>query len=141
MARKPLEATQRKSMTPAKRRAVIERAGVCCEHPGCTMSQSLEIDHIIPLELGGADHPDNCQALCYWHHKEKTKADIKRIAKARRLRKKENPLERTPPKRKIQSKGFNKRLKRGLNGEVVPRTDQSDRPDTPERPPSSSRDQ
>ena len=136
MAREPLEATKRATMTPARRRAVLMRAGICCEHPGCVMAQNLEIDHIIPLELGGADHDANLQALCYTHHKLKTKQDIKRIAKARRLRKKENPPDQTPRKRQIQSKGFDKTRTRSFSGSVAPRKSRSARPDIPEDPPS-----
>ena len=76
MAREPLEATKRNTMTPARRRAVLTRAGLCCGHLGCVMAQALEIDHIIPLELGGADDDTNLQALCHTHHKLKTKHDI-----------------------------------------------------------------
>jgi len=136
MAREPLEATKRNTMTPARRRAVLMRAGICCEYPGCVMAQALEIDHIIPLELGGADDDTNLQALCHTHHKLKTKQDIKRIAKARRLRKKENPSDQTPRKRQIQSKGFDKTRTRSFSGKVVPRTSRSVRPDTRSDPPS-----
>jgi hypothetical protein len=100
------------------------------------MSQALEIDHIIPLELGGADDDTNLQALCHTHHKEKTRADIKRIAKARRLRKKESPPDQTPRKRRIQSRGFSKTHKKTFSGRVEARQSRSADPDTPTRPPS-----
>jgi 5-methylcytosine-specific restriction endonuclease McrA len=80
------------------------------------MCQGLEIDHIIPLELGGLDEDANLQALCYTHHKAKTKADIKRIAKARRLRNKKPP----DPNRlgQIRSRGFDKSKTKGFDGKV-----------------------
>jgi len=92
------------------------------------MCQGLEIDHIIPLELGGSDDEDNLQALCYAHHKAKTKEDIKRIAKARRLRNKKPP----DPNRlgQIRSRGFDKSVKRKFNGQVVRRNARPDRQDT-----------
>jgi len=128
MDREPVEATRRRSMTPARRRAVLIRAGLCCQHPGCVMSQGLEIDHIIPLELGGLDEDANLQALCYTHHKSKTKADIKRIAKARRLRNKKPP----DPNRlgQIRSRGFDKSKTKGFDGRVRARQSPPDRPDS-----------
>ena len=43
-----------------------------CEYPGC-LEPAREIDHIIPLEQGGAHcNSDNSQALCKPHHSAKT---------------------------------------------------------------------
>lgn len=47
---------------------------------------AVEFDHIIPLGLGGENTPDNWAALCPGCHKTKTRADVKRIAKAKRQR-------------------------------------------------------
>lgn len=33
---------------------------------------AIVVDHIVPRESGGADHPDNFQSLCHSHHSKKT---------------------------------------------------------------------
>jgi 5-methylcytosine-specific restriction endonuclease McrA len=33
----------------------------------------FELDHIVPLYMGGADHIDNCQILCVYYHSDGTK--------------------------------------------------------------------
>lgn len=30
--------------------------------------QAQEVDHRVPREEGGTDHPDNLRSLCSWHH-------------------------------------------------------------------------
>jgi hypothetical protein len=51
-------------------------------HPG----QKWEIDHIIPLAIGGPDTIENMQILCKICHRFKTdNQDISQIAKVKRL--------------------------------------------------------
>lgn len=57
----------------AFRRAVLTRAGYQCE--GCGKRARLEADHIVPLDKGGAHHPDNGQALCRACHIAKTRRE------------------------------------------------------------------
>lgn len=47
----------------------------------------FDVDHVQPLNLLGGQEDDNLQCLCVPCHKAKTKTDIKRIAKGRRVRK------------------------------------------------------
>lgn len=89
ITREPVEATPRKAMTKTRRARVLERFNGRCASPGCSIVDSLEIDHTIPLELGGADEDHNLRPLCPYHHKMKTKLDVAMIAKARRNRKRE----------------------------------------------------
>ena len=73
---------------PAKvREKLIEaNAGVC---PVCGgESEKWEIDHIVPVALGGTNAYDNLQCLCEICHRAKSRVDIKGIAKANRIRKK-----------------------------------------------------
>lgn len=42
-----------------------------------------EVDHIVPLKCGGADHPRNMQWLTKGAHKKKTKHEAKRCRKPR----------------------------------------------------------
>lgn len=95
LTREPVNATSRKAMTKTRRARVIERFNGKCASPGCSVTSSLEIDHTIPLELGGADEDHNLRPLCTYHHKLKTKLDVAMIAKARRLRKRETGETRT----------------------------------------------
>lgn len=55
------------------------RAEYLREHPWCIDCQAegllvpaTEVDHVIPLRLGGADHPSNYAGLCRRHHSAKT---------------------------------------------------------------------
>jgi 5-methylcytosine-specific restriction endonuclease McrA len=79
-----------------------------------------EWDHIIPLDLGGANAEANLMGLCTRHHKLKTARDMKAIAKARRIRKRE--AGETKAKRPIASRPLtHPTLKRGFDNKVVPR--------------------
>jgi hypothetical protein len=56
-------------------RLVWNRAGNRCEHVDlligerCTCTHALQIDHVVPLALGGLDHPDNMRLLCGPHNR------------------------------------------------------------------------
>lgn len=63
--------------------------------------EALEVDHIVPLALGGADAPENLEALCPGCHRAKTQRDVKQIAKAKRLRDKRLGIPRGRWKRKV----------------------------------------
>ena len=67
--------------------SIIARQGYEC--PECltliSKFEKYEIDHIVPLALGGDDKFDNLRALhAACHRKVKTPADIKAISKADR---------------------------------------------------------
>lgn len=73
----------------------------------------VEWDHIIPLALGGLDHFSNMQPLTREDHKAKTRRDMRNIARARRLTKKQEirALEieasnEMPAKRKKQKRAW-----------------------------------
>ena len=56
------------SITAAQRRAVIQRAGGCCEYCRLTEIDDLapfHVDHIIPLKHDGTDDLDNLCLACY----------------------------------------------------------------------------
>ena len=52
---------------PALRRAVLERDGYRCEHPGCN-SRKVDIHHIVPWALGGKTRLKNLIGFCEPHH-------------------------------------------------------------------------
>lgn len=121
-------ATKRRPMTKARRARILTRHGQRCARLGCEERQGLEIDHVIPLELGGKDDDANCEPLCPKHHAAKTRLDVRMIAKARRIRKRLAGEVRC--KRPIRSRGFDKQprpfprhptKKRTLSGAVVSR--------------------
>jgi 5-methylcytosine-specific restriction endonuclease McrA len=125
---------------PLKRRSFTARevASVFIKYDGrcasCAEKVKLgeyAVDHIQALDHLGAHTLDNWQLLCVGCHKLKTAKDVKASAKGRRLRgescagpKKAIPSrgfgrlpEGRDPKR-WQSAGFNKSLRRKMNGKV-----------------------
>ena len=64
------------------------RKGLCA---ACTQKieagKAWDIDHILPLAMGGTNAPENLQVLCRPCHRSKTtQSDIPRIAKTKRLK-------------------------------------------------------
>ncbi len=56
------------SITAAQRRAVIQRAGDCCEYCRLTEIDELapfHVDHIVPRKNNGTDDLDNLCLACY----------------------------------------------------------------------------
>ena len=66
----------------------LKRKGTCAS---CSQKidagKAWDIDHILPLALGGMNEPNNLQILCKPCHQSKTsQSDIPRIAKTKRLK-------------------------------------------------------
>ena len=66
----------------------LMRKGLCA---ACTQKidagKAWDIDHILPLAMGGTNAPENLQILCRSCHRSKTtQSDIPRIAKTKRLK-------------------------------------------------------
>ena len=87
----PWETSRRRKDPPywSKLRAeILTRANNMCEHTQeetspqgsrtvrCTYP-AKDVDHIVNLAKGGTDSHDNLQALCTWHHKQKTQAEAR----------------------------------------------------------------
>lgn len=53
------------------RTALVARDPVCVV-PGCGNRRYLEIDHVVPLALGGRTELRNLARLCSFHHRQKT---------------------------------------------------------------------
>ena len=118
--REPVELDPRKSMTPARRRRILAKSDGHCSYPDCEVTEGLEIDHQIPLALGGKDTDENLFALCRHHHGMKTRLDVKMISKAKRIVRKNAPETRKPPR--LKSRGFPKDIKRRFNGTIERKT-------------------
>lgn len=106
MTLEPVPATPRKAMGQSRRARVLARFDGMCAYPGCEIRDSLQIDHTIPIALGGKEEDANLRPLCNYHHLQKTKLDVKMIAKAKRIIKRDAGEGRV--KRKIPSRGFSK---------------------------------
>jgi 5-methylcytosine-specific restriction protein A len=114
-AAEQVEATPRRRLTAAERAAILRRqhdrcAGKCRESliwsivDGRAVYGPMVDEHIIPLELGGANDLSNRELLCVSCAKEKTRIDRKAIAKVARIRRRHAGEERL--KQKIRSRGF-----------------------------------
>ena len=81
---KPEATTERKiKMSEPKRRIIAARQDWKCANPDgkCRLKddclEEYDVDHIIPLRIGGPDHPSNMQALCPACHRRKTERDAR----------------------------------------------------------------
>lgn len=107
--------TKRRRFSAKVYASIIERQGGVCARSGVPLTEgNLQFDHVIPLGLDeSGDVPENLEALATPAHKQKTRADIARIAKAKRCEKKltrdaiRKPKHNWPSPR-IQSRGFPK---------------------------------
>jgi 5-methylcytosine-specific restriction endonuclease McrA len=126
---KPLK---RKSFTAREVASVfIKYDGRCAACSDKVKLGEYAVDHIQALDHLGSHTLDNWQLLCVGCHKLKTAKDVKASAKGRRLRGEScaGPKQKIPsrgfgrlpegrdPKR-WQSAGFNKSLRRKMNGKV-----------------------
>lgn len=57
---------------PAHLRTALEARDPTCVVPDCDMRNGLEIDHVVPLAVGGETRMDNLARLCRYHHGQKT---------------------------------------------------------------------
>ena len=75
--------TRRRFSAKAKAAIVARQCAVCaaCGQP----AKRWEFDHIIALAIGGADEIENLRAVCPPCHAVKTKDDVKRAAKVKRI--------------------------------------------------------
>jgi 5-methylcytosine-specific restriction enzyme A len=104
----PGDRTDRKSIPRAWMIAATNRQrGLCACGCGGSLTapgSKVEGDHRIPIALGGAHEPANVQALLEPCHLEKTKRDVRAIAKAVRQAKLKAPPEKS--KRPIPNRGW-----------------------------------
>ena len=78
-------ATLRRRPSRWLRRRIIEAQSSKCLACGAPIGiECVDMDHIVPLALGGLNHTDNWAALCRACHKGKTAKDLRQIAKAKR---------------------------------------------------------
>lgn len=118
--REAVELINRKSFTSKQRLEILLASDGRCKICGEKITGPFEVEHRVPVALGGTNDPSNLEAVhpqpC---HSSKTKADVKAIAKAKRLEKKSSPETRKPAT--MKSRGFQKTLTKGFDGKVRPR--------------------
>lgn len=112
-----------RSEFPQKVKAqAFQRADGKCEGENCGARLTLgkfHYDHDLPDDLGGEPTLENCKVLCVGCHKAKTKSiDMPRIAKGRRIRKREMGIK----KRSTFSCSRDSGWKKKLDGTVVRRS-------------------
>jgi hypothetical protein len=106
--------TKRLAMTPARRARILARQGGLCAACGAELTD-FDVDHVLPLGLDGPDDDGNTEAICIPCHRAKTKADVARIAKAKRQTKAGAKVSRTPLPARADG-GWDRRYRRLLNG-------------------------
>lgn len=97
------------AIPPRVKLRIFERCGGVCALTGVKLRPGhFDYDHIVPLILGGAHAESNIQCVSREAHREKTKDDVARKAKADRIRKKHLGLW-PPPTQRMPSRPFPKR--------------------------------
>lgn len=114
----------RRTWTSRRKLAVFEaHAGRChiCGGKIDGTREAWELEHIIPIAMGGEDDETNAAPAHASCHKGKTATDKAQIAKANRVRAKHNGAKAKPKATLPGSKGG--KWKRKITGEVVRRDD------------------
>lgn len=102
----------RREFSRSTKLSAYERSEGKCDGCGLPLQKGrFHYDHIIADAHGGGNSLDNCQVLCLACHGEKTPTDTRLAAKIKRQKARDVGAE--APKQKIQSRGFQKRPKRG----------------------------
>lgn len=117
--------TARRAMTPARKRRIHEaRDGVCyhCNLPVPVAGPDVRYDHRIGYWLRDADDDSDLWPVHLACDKKKTAADQGKIAKVKRLIRDADPETRKRSKRPLTSRGFDKGLRKKMDGTVVRRT-------------------
>jgi 5-methylcytosine-specific restriction enzyme A len=112
----------RRTLSTAERLALFLKARGQCQACGWRLAPGMrwEVDHVVPLALGGRDMLDNLQVLCRACHAGKTAhQDLPALARTRRL--KARHLGATRP-RSVLPGSRHSRWKKRLDGRVELRT-------------------
>lgn len=106
----------RRRLTPKQRqRLLAEYGGKCAECGDSLDGLPWVADHIHQLAMGGGNEWENFRPLCQPCTRVKDREDAGRRGKVRRL----SGLNKQRAKRRIQSPGFDKTLRKRMDGTVV----------------------
>lgn len=110
--------SKRQAITPTMRLNVLKQFGavVLCQICGNPERIALvQIDHELALVNGGLHETEGLRPVCIPCHARKSAREHRENSKAKRLAKKHsNPK----PPGKIKSRGFDKSLRKKMNGKV-----------------------
>jgi 5-methylcytosine-specific restriction endonuclease McrA len=110
---------KRRSWTAKRKLAVfLDHGGQChiCGGKIDGVRERWELEHIIPVAMGGADDETNAAPAHESCHAGKTKADVAQIAKANRVRAKHNGVKTS---KAVIPGSKASRYKRKVNGTTV----------------------
>lgn len=107
--------------TTARVRLFAQHEGRChlCGQKIDGVRERWEVEHVIALELGGSDTPDNWAPAHVQCHKVKTRQDMADIGRARRVHAKH--IGAKAPSRRPLPGGRNSKWKIRMDGTIVPR--------------------
>ena len=111
----------RRSLSTTQRLHLFLRAQGHCQACGWRLSPGTrwEVDHVIPLALGGSNRPDNLQVLCAPCHGSKTaRRDAPMLGKVKRVQARHLGARRST---NIIPGSRRSGLKKKVNGQVVRR--------------------
>lgn len=112
---------KRRQRTGKQRLAICERHNWTCYLTGLRIDpvrDRYHLEHVIPLAGGGTDDDDNLRPVLAWAHLEKTKKDLARIAKGKRIEQKHKGAHRSA---RPMPGSRASRWKRKMDGSVVER--------------------
>lgn len=107
----------------ARRDLFIAHGGIChiCGGKiGAFGVEAWEVEHVIPLALGGEDEPSNWRPAHAKCHKGKTRQDAADIGRARRIEARHMGFK--APSRNPIPGGRKSKWKKKINGSVEPRS-------------------
>lgn len=128
LVREPVE-IERRNVSKARRQKIIAAQGGVCKRADCD-APAVEVDHIVPLWLGGSNRDENLEGLCGPCHLRKTRAEAPLRAKIMRQsgetgqyarRQKRGGSMIPAHKDGLKSRGFDKTKTRKFNGQTVSR--------------------
>lgn len=109
---RPAIPIEKRNVSAGTKAKILAATNHVCARPGCTI-RATDVDHILPLWLGGSNREKNLEGLCPPHHAAKTKLEASLRAKAKRRAgetgnraKKPIPGRKLMGGQKLQSGGF-----------------------------------
>lgn len=104
---------EKRAVSKAMKERVLKEQDRICARSYCE-APAVDVDHIMPLWLRGKNDRANLEGLCVDCHAQKTAAEAKARAKAKRLAGETCTAE---PARKLQGRGFGS-VSRGFDGKL-----------------------
>lgn len=80
---RPAIEIEKRNVSAGTKAKILAATDHVCARPGCTV-RATDVDHILPLWLGGSNREKNLEGLCPEHHAAKTRLEASLRAKAKR---------------------------------------------------------